>query len=525
MHVRHSVITKVVIATVLVLTAILLVAYYRVSVVGSKDTKARQLTADSLEALHELQGAGFTLTRIKVDIRDAILDPQRFTFYESRILTQTEYLTNHVARLGEHVLTPEVTALISTLQSELAAFHDLGGRILAYGRARNMRAATTLLLAEYIPAGESILESLQLIEGQYKHASAVALASLRTSAATANRMTYLNVVFSSLAALGVIVYIYASVVRPVIRIKNEVGRLAAGDLTSAYQALSDRGEIGDLSRSLCATITNLRALVSSVQTASQSVAASALGLSGSIKEVAAGNDNQVGITKEISQTIEHLAGATQEIAANAQNAAAAGATAREVAQAGTLKIGKAIDTLKTVQESVLSLSSVSNQIGGMAAVIGDIADQTNLLSLNAAIEAARAGEHGRSFAVVADAVRSLAEQSRRSTKEIKDLTSTVLKQIDAAIALSTEGAEGATGAQAALTGIITNINDIALTIEGISAASEEQAAAANEVAASMDNFGSITNQVAASSHETSLAAQQLSALADELRQTADQFRL
>ncbi len=522
---RHSVITQLAAIALLLVVVIASIAYYRVAVVATRDNADKQEISTIVLGLRELQDASLAFKRIRVDIRDSILHPRQYTFYENRIVTLIGELQNHAKVLKEHSVTPEMLSTVAKLQAELATFYDVGGRILGHSSVGNARAATTLLLAECIPVGERIVALLQLLEEQYKNASTEALASLRASATTANRMTILNVVVSVLMLAVVIAFVYASIVRPVIRIKDEVGKLAQGDLTSAYQPLRGKSEIGALSRSLSSTIANLRLLVASVQSASQAVAGKALGLSSSIQEVAAGNSNQVSISKEISQTLEHLAGATQEIAANAQTASSAGTTASEAAQAGTIKIGSAIATLKTVQESVLSLSSVSNQIGGMAAVIDDIADQTNLLALNAAIEAARAGEHGRGFAVVADAVRSLAEQSRQSTKEIRALTATVLKQIDGAIALSTEGAEGAKGAQEALANITSKISDIALTIEGISAASEEQAAAANEVAASMDNFGSITSQVASSSQESAVSAQQLSDLAADLQRAASKFRL
>jgi methyl-accepting chemotaxis protein len=501
------------------------VAYYRVTVIGGEDAASRLTIARNLSELRALQNASMVFKQIKVDMRDSILDPQRYTFYEKRIAELTRQLESHVQALEENASTPALAGIVSSLRAELEAFYEVGGRILNHSRARNSRAATALLLAEYIPLGERIVERMHLINTELKGASDQALASLLASATAANRATIFNVFLSILMLAAVIAYVYFGIVKPMIRIKSEVGKLANGDLSSSYEPLRDKSEIGDLSRALCSTIANLRGLVAAVQKASTAVATEAQGLNGSIKEVAVGNNSQVGISKEISQTLEHLAGATQEIAANAQSAASSGITARDAAQDGTVKITKAIDTLKTVQESVLSLSTVSTQIGGMAAVINDIADQTNLLALNAAIEAARAGEHGRGFAVVADAVRNLAEQSRQSTREIRDLTGTVLKKIDSAIALSTEGAEGAKGAQEALANITSRINDIAMTIEGISAASEEQAAAANEVASSMDNFGGITHQVAASSQESATTAQQLSELAAELQRASDKFRM
>ncbi len=174
---------------------------------------------------------------------------------------------------------------------------------------------------------------------------------------------------------------------------------------------------------------------------------------------------------------------------------------------------------------MLALSLVSAQIGDIVSAIDEISDQTNLLALNAAIEAARAGEHGRGFAVVADAVRSLAAQSREATRGITKLIASIKGQIDQAVVISTQGADGAKSAREALENIVKQIGNITSMVEGISAAGQEQASAANEVAASMENLGAITEEVAASSQESAVAGKQLSDLAKELQSAAAKFKV
>ncbi|MBT9176085.1 MAG: Methyl-accepting chemotaxis protein McpQ [Firmicutes bacterium] len=240
-----------------------------------------------------------------------------------------------------------------------------------------------------------------------------------------------------------------------------------------YTAVADRDEIGDLSRAFATMVKSLGELIKGAQTSAQEVAERAGLISGSIAEVAAGNNSQANITQEVTKALEQLAAATEEIAANAQQASAASEVAQQAAADGATRIGNAIASLNTVQENVTGLVKVSQQIGGIVDTIESIADQTNLLALNAAIEAARAGEHGRGFAVVADAVRSLAEQSRQSTQEISRLIRSIQEQIDTAVKVSAQGTAGARGAREALANIVAKVNEIALMIEGISAAGEE----------------------------------------------------
>lgn len=301
--------------------------------------------------------------------------------------------------------------------------------------------------------------------------------------------------------------------------------VARGDLSFTFKPLGDNDELGELSRGFAQMLHDLRELIGRVQESSLSLAERAGVISGKISEVAAGNDSQASITQEITRTLEQLAAATQQIAANAQHAASASEDTRVAAANGAERVKKSIASLQSVKESVSGLAAVSLQIGGIVSTIEEIAGQTNLLALNAAIEAARAGEHGRGFAVVADAVRGLAERSRQSTKEIARLIASIQLQIEGAVTVSSEGAQGALLAQEALENIVSHVNNITLMVEEISAAGEQQAASANEVAASMENLGAITEEVAASSQETAEAGTTLSDLSKALENVAKRFRL
>ncbi|MBS3938004.1 MAG: methyl-accepting chemotaxis protein [Peptococcaceae bacterium] len=478
----------------------------------------------SFTSLTALQQATLAFKRIRVDLRDYLLDPPRRDRYQANVLALIPQLDSFVAQLEEHAPSPVIAEEIAILKRDLRVFYDVGGRILAAGAARDFRVATNIFLAECHPAADPVISRMITLGTRYTNYNAAALAKHDAISAQNTNSTIVTLLIGLVAMLGLVGYTVRYLVTPITKIQDEMRRLAEGDLTSTYKG---RGtdEFGQLSYALESTITTLRAMITAAQAMSLSVAEKAIHISSSIKEVAAGNDSQANITQEISRTLEQLAAATEEIAANAQGAANASANARQAASEGTQKVGNSINSLKTVQESVLSLSTVSKQIGGIVSAIDDISDQTNLLALNAAIEAARAGEHGRGFAVVADAVRSLAEQSRQSTKEITKLIAAIQGQIDQAVNTSTQGAEGAKSAREALENIVTQIGNIAGMVEGISAAGQEQAAAANEVAASMENLGAITEEVAASSQESAVAGQQLSELARNLQSAAAKFRV
>ncbi|MFW0860508.1 MAG: HAMP domain-containing protein [Dethiobacter sp.] len=171
-------------------------------------------------------------------------------------------------------------------------------------------------------------------------------------------------------------YVVKFLVNPVVIIKEEMTKLAKGDLTSNYKAKNEAGEIGDLSRAVKETITNLRTLISQAQDFALGVAEKANLINYSVKEVASGNENQAAITHEISLTLEQLAAATEEVAVSAQSAAAASTNAGSVANQGSSKVGNSISSLKTVQESVLGLSTASKQIGDIITSAGKSLSKT-----------------------------------------------------------------------------------------------------------------------------------------------------
>ncbi|MDD2853641.1 MAG: methyl-accepting chemotaxis protein [Desulfuromonadaceae bacterium] len=316
------------------------------------------------------------------------------------------------------------------------------------------------------------------------------------------------------------------------------GGMAQGDLSHRLRFTST-DELGIIGNSFDAMADSFAQVIRKVTDSSTQVAAAANQLNSNAEQIATGTEKVAAQASTVATAGEEMSATSGDIAQNCQLAAEGAQRASESAQNGAHVVERTVVVMgqiaEKVQESaktVESLGQRSDQIGAIIGTIEDIADQTNLLALNAAIEAARAGEQGRGFAVVADEVRALAERTTRATREIGEMIKAIQNETKGAVAAMEQGVqqvesgtEEAARSGQALQDILQQVNDVAMQVNQIATAAEEQTATTSEISSNMQQITEVVQQTSHGAQESASAAAQLRSNAEELQRLVQQFKL
>ena len=323
----------------------------------------------------------------------------------------------------------------------------------------------------------------------------------------------------------------------ILRLLDEIADLADGDLRS-YATVSEdfTGAIAD---SINFAIDQLRDLVSRITETSEEVAQYTANTQGITNQLAEASEHQAQEIAGASAAINEMAMSIDQVSANADESAVVAERSVQIAANGAQVVNRSIEGMDTIREQIQEtskrikrLGELSQEIGNIVALINDIADQTNILALNAAIQASMAGEAGRGFAVVADEVQRLAERSASATKQIEGLVKTIQTDTNEAV-ISMEqttsevvrGANLSKDAGVALDEIQNVSGNLAKLIANISDAAKLQSASAGHIATTMNVVQEITSQTTTATFDTARSVSELANMAESLRESVSDFKL
>ena len=344
----------------------------------------------------------------------------------------------------------------------------------------------------------------------------------------------------TLIVLAAVAWLVGFLFRDLSRVSDALAEIATGegDLTQRLEPRSD-DEVGQLAHNFNRFVGNMHGMVTRLRDVSHSLTLQAHQTASQAEERSTRIRHQQDEINMVATAINEMAAATQEIAGNADNTARTSTETVQAAEHGAEQVDQSQHSItnlagevETATDVIGELNTHAQSITTILSTIQNIAEQTNLLALNAAIEAARAGEQGRGFAVVADEVRVLSQRTHASTQEIQQMIETLQQTTGRAVGImgdsrrlaetSVDDANAASASLAQIISAITNISDMATQI---ASAAEEQSSVTSEITRNTEGIRDVSNELAQEASEAAQQASQLSELSHELQQEISRFKL
>jgi methyl-accepting chemotaxis protein len=435
------------------------------------------------------------------------------------------------------VATEEERRLYQKFQDALQNCVGLHGQILALRQAGNEEGARKMAISQQ-PLIAAMFDAIDQVTAQsVKNADA----SAQQAAGEYQSVRTLALILLTLAiaaGIGLTIVVSNSIAKPLGLLVAGFRQGANGDLTTRIEVTSE-DEVGQVSGAFNIFMEGLQSVMQQVASSSQQVASASEEIAASATQSANGALGQNDQVAQVATAMQEMSSTVVEVSNNSNQAAESARKASETAIRGGQIVNEALETMRSIANSVGTtarkieeLGNSSSQIGKIIAVIDDIADQTNLLALNAAIEAARAGEQGRGFAVVADEVRKLAERTTKATKEIAQMIDGVQKETSSAVGQMQSGNKQvevgvATTAKAgdSLKEIITAAQQVGDMVSQIATAANQQTSTADQINANVEQIAKISRESSVSSQQSAKACEDLSNLALDLQQLVSRFKL
>lgn len=490
--------------------------------------------------LGEIGDAAVSYQRIRVNLRDLVLatDADEIKKYSDKINELEKNMNENLVSFEKTIKSQEVRKEFDDLKKALEAYQPFTKQMIDLAGQNKDQEAISVMRGAAAQSAKDVDENIKALVALKTKLAAELAKEDHALARNAIVLTAVLAVLGVAIALGLGMFVAGLIARPLRSLARQAEQIAEGDLTvNIRQKTTD--EVGKLAGSFARMSENLRTTIQQVADTANQVSSAAEHLQGTATQMATGAEEVASQTGTVATASEEMAATSGEIAQNCSSAAQVSGSANDIAMAGSVVVQETINGMQRIAERVQStaltveaLGQRSDQIGAIIGTIEDIADQTNLLALNAAIEAARAGEQGRGFAVVADEVRALAERTTKATREIGEMIKAIQQETQGAVLSMEEGvqevakgsAEAAKSGEA-LQNILTQIQNVTMQVSQIATAAEEQTATTSEITNNIQQITEVVRETAIGAQQSATAAHQLSGLASELQKLVGQFKL
>ncbi|NWF97769.1 MAG: methyl-accepting chemotaxis protein [Nitrospirae bacterium] len=447
-------------------------------------------------------------------------------------------VTEELEKLNKHAETEKQKEMLKKITDSRAAYIEVLKNIISLIKEGKKNEAGSALMSKLRPLQEEYVTNVEdyiVYQGKLvEEAGKGAFSGINKS------ITITIALFCIVALLAgsVAIWILRSITVPLNKAVEVANKVAEGDLSVNIETQSTN-EIGKLSLAVKHMVDKLKDLIANIKSTSDNLASASQELSASAEQMSRGLTEQSGRSSQIATAANEMSQTIVDVAKNSSNIASSATETLKIADDGKEIVGKSVDEVKAIAETVSesaklisSLGERSKQIGEIVNVIKDIADQTNLLALNAAIEAARAGEQGRGFAVVADEVRKLAERTAKATAEIGEMIGAIQVEMDQAVNSMEEGTKRVeTGVQfsaqagEALRKIVKSVGELQSMVQQIATATEEMSTASEQISTDIETIANVSKETTVSSEQVSEASSDLARLAGNLQGLVAKYKV
>lgn len=507
---------------------------------GELRTSMESLEKDAMASIIQANKISSATLRLRLDARRLIAqtDLQAQTVTVTRLKTAREDMLKQSAAYAPMVNAADEANLYQTVTTSAQKFASLLDTVLELVQKGANADAVTFTDTNIVPVTGELQAAIDaLVQMNIDQADQL---SVRAEAAYESgfMFTVVIIVVSLIITIFLAILLTRSIVTPLKSLLSVNERIASGDLRGDIP-VTGNDEFSELQRSTLAMQKNLRQTIGLIGNSSQQLASAAEEMNSITVQSSTGLGRQNQEIEQAATAVNEMTAAVDEVARNAAAASDAAKESNASTVRGAERVASTVTAIEKLSATVLAtsadvqrLAGQSNDISKVLAVIRTIAEQTNLLALNAAIEAARAGEQGRGFAVVADEVRALAHRTQQSTQEIEQMIGAVLEgseQATRSMQESCTGAQDTLGvaheAGVALDEIARRIEEINGMNTLIATASEEQAQVARSIDHNLISIRDLSVQSTEGANQTSLASGELSRLAIEMNGVVTRFKM